>query len=197
MTANPTTTEARNKPDAVWTRQTRLALLAVGLLASGCAGMGPAASTAATPSATLPLRTAWFEGKRVHYVTTDVSDAAVAKAKGANFVPRLRDLLQKPGAKALLERVYSVVDSKQPTVFPSAPAPLGAANRDAAYTPLWRLVEVRWQAGRSAVELKSEESILQAEERGDVRLTVNDVVLNCPIFAVEGAGALLGSGAAP
>ncbi len=93
----------------------------------------------------------------------------------------------------MLERVYALIGFDQPTVFPSAPAPVGAANRDASYTPLWRLVKVRWQPGRSAVELKSEEAILQAEERHDVRLTLTDVVLNCPIFGLEGAGALPGS----
>ena len=38
-----------------------------------------------------------------------------------------------------------------------------------------------------------EEAILKAEERKDVTLTMTNVVLNCPIFEVEGAGALPGS----
>ncbi len=161
----------------------------------------PHATTSAgsrTPIATLPLRTAWFDNLPVHYVTTDVSDADVARAQGANFVPRLRDLLPAAGATAgarpaLLERVYAVIDSTQPTVFASAPGPAGPDNRGTVYTPLWRMVTVAWQPGRTPVELRSEEAVLQAEERRDVALHVTDVVLNCPVFEVVGRGALPGS----
>lgn len=167
------------------------------LLATACSTLPPGPG-----EAVLPLQTAWFEGRVVRYVTTDVSDADVARAKGANHVPALAELLpSRPGEPQRpptpLARVYAFVGVQQPTVFPAVPLPVGGANASAAYTPLWRMVQVRWQAGRAVRELKSEEAVLDAEERGDVRLTVTDVVLNCPVFEVQGAGALPGSHARP
>ena len=155
-----------------------------------------ACNTVAPPNAAqLPLQRAWFEGRAVLYVTTDASDAEVAAAKGANFVPRLKNLLPKAGVPGAshLERVYTFVNAKQPTVFPSVPHASGAARTDAAYTPLWRMVHVAWLPGRSARELKSEEQILQAQEQGDLALTVTDVVLNCPVLAVGDGPALRGT----
>lgn len=178
-------------------RLARACVLPVAALATACASL-----PGAPGEAVLPLQTAWFEGRLVRYVTTDVSDAEVARAKGANHVPALAELLPaRPGEPQRpptpLARVYAFVGVQQPTVFPAVPLPVGGGNASAAYTPLWRMVQVRWQAGRVVRELKSEEAVLDAEERGDVRLTVTDVVLNCPVFDVQGAGALPGSHARP
>ncbi|MBW8846332.1 MAG: hypothetical protein JF607_15315 [Burkholderiales bacterium] len=37
----------------------------------------------------LPLQQAWVDGRRVDYVTTDISDAAMAAQAGVNHAPRL------------------------------------------------------------------------------------------------------------
>jgi len=69
------------------------AALALGLL-GGCAlPPGPPGA----PVVTLPMNLGWIDGKPVQYVTTDVSDAAVARDVGANFVPRLGDALPGSG----------------------------------------------------------------------------------------------------
>jgi hypothetical protein len=149
---------------------------------------------------TLPLQTAWFEGRKVRYVTTDVSDADVARAKGANFVPRLRDLVVAPGNPLRgmpVERVYSIEGYVQPTVFPSVPSPVGAGSTSRAYSPLWRMVKVVWQPGRTPRELRSEESVLDAEERGDVKLVLTEVILNCPVVGLDGELSLTGSRVEP
>jgi hypothetical protein len=152
-------------------------------------------------SVTLPLQTAWFEGRKVRYVTTDVSEPDVARAKGANFVPRLRDLLVPATAGAgravPVEGVYAIEGLAQPTVFPSVPEPVGAGSTHRAYSPLWRMVKVVWQAGRTPRELSSEEAVLDAEERGDVKLVFTEVILNCPVVAVDGEPALPGARVAP
>jgi len=162
------------------------ALCAAALLA-GCASAPPSA-----PGGALPLRTAWFEGHDVRYVTTDVSDAAVAAEQGVNFVPRLAEALGPNGRGGLTERVYKLANFEQRPVFQSAPRPLGARNADAGYSPLWRLVLVTWTQPAQAQELRSEEAILAAEERGWVTLRLTAVVLNCPILAVDGQGSLAG-----
>ncbi len=141
----------------------------------------------------LPTLPAWFEGRAVRYVVTDVSQAGTAGMMGANTASRLSDALPQggtAGARNALERVYKFPVSNQPAVFPSIPAPLGPASVDKSYSPIWRVVEVRWNAGRVARELKSEEQILAATERGDTSLTVTSVIINCPVVWVDGQAAL-------
>lgn len=178
--------------------------LAIGFLAT--AGLPGHASAQPAPagvqgSVTLPLQTAWFDGRKVRYVTTDVSDADVALAKGANFVPRLRDLIVAAPGRPLrgvpVERVYSIDGFVQPTVFPSVPNPVGAGSTSRAYSPLWRMVKVVWQPGRTLRELRSEEAVLDAEERGDVKLVLTEVILNCPVVALDGDPVLPGARVEP
>ena len=168
--------------------------LCVSLLAA-CAGPAPAPDEG--PTVTLPLQRAWVGGRQVDYVTTDTSDAAMARMMGVNHVPRLVETLPLPATggarpRSALERVYKFADDVQINVFPSAPVPVGADNRDAAYSPLWRVVEVRWAAGRAARVLTDEESVLAAAERGEVSLRVTDIVVNCPVVRSADGKALRG-----
>lgn len=144
----------------------------------------------------LPLQQGWYEGEVVLYVTTDVSHADVAAAKGANFAPRLAHALPdgppRPGHPSSVDKVYAVSNFKQPSVFASAPRPVGPASGDAAYSPLWRMVKVTWQPGRGPRELRSEEAVLDAAEKGEVVLEPTPVILNCPIVQRAGQGSLPG-----
>ena len=148
------------------------------LLLSACAA--PAVGTARTETV-LPLNWAWFNGAKVEYVTTDVSDAAMAVALGVNYVPRLKDAIGGPGQKSLVERVYMFPAGTQINVFQSAPQPTGGHNADAGYSPLWRVVSVQWRKPEARRELTSEEAILRAADLGEVELDVTQVVVNCPI----------------
>lgn len=168
--------------------------LAAGLLV-GCAVFEPAPPEG--PRVSLPLQQAWVDGRLVDYVTTDTSDAAMARMMGVNHVPRLAQTLPRPSASGLparsaLERVYKFVDDVQINIFPSAPVPVGADNRDAAYSPLWLVVEVRWAAGRTPRLLTDEESVLAAAERGELSLRVTDIVVNCPVVRSADGKALRG-----
>lgn len=152
-------------------------LLAVGL--TGCA------ATSTPKQATLPLQNAWFDNEVVYYVTTDVSDQAMAKQMGANYVPRLRDAIpsypKPPRQKTVLERVYGFPNGEQRNVFPSAPTPVGYQSTDTAYSPLWLMYLVTWVQPERAYELKSEEALLDAEVKGLVKIERTDIVVNCPI----------------
>ncbi len=145
---------------------------------------------------TMPLRSGWFHGQAVFYVTTDVSDAEVALAKSANYAPRLADALpaspKQPGQASSVDKVYVVANFKQGNIFASAPAPMGAQNRDRAYSPLWQQVNVTWRAGRTPRLLTSEEEVLDAAEQGAVELAATRVVLNCPIVHRGPLGGLPG-----
>lgn len=171
-----------------------IAVITAGLVACS-APMGPA-------KAHLPLQQAWFEEQPVLYVTTDVSDAQVAQAKGANFAPLLAHALQDAagrvaGRAGATARVYGFVNFRQASVFASAPEPVGAGNLSRSYTPLWQLAEVRWLQPGQARELRSEEAVLAAAEQGLLTVTPTGVVLNCPIVSIPGRGTLPGASTDP
>jgi hypothetical protein len=157
--------------------------------------VGPAQAQA---QVSLPLLQGWIDGEAVQYITTDVSHADVAAAKGANFAPRLALALPvgppQPGRRSAVDKVYAVANFEQPSVFASAPRPVGPASRDTAYSPLWQMVKVTWQLGHRPRELKAEEEVLEAAERGEVVLEPTPVILNCPVIARAGEGTLPGVG---
>lgn len=129
----------------------------------------------------LPLNRAWIDGKKVEYVTTDISDSAMAKTAGVNYVPRLRDAIPKDNSRSILERVYKFPNAEQISIFQSAPSPIGGDNADQNYSPLWRLVLAKWVKTERVRELKSEAELLSAEDKGEISLTVTDIVVNCPV----------------
>ena len=159
-------------------------LPALAVLLSACAFPAP-------DEVVLPKQLAWVDGKRVEYVTTDISDAAMARQAGVNHVPRLAAALGA-GQASLTERVYKFADGAQISVFASGPAPVASARPDANYSPLWRLVLVRWKAGASPHELRSEEALLAAESAGEVEVDVTGIVVNCPITRGADGSALRG-----
>jgi hypothetical protein len=143
----------------------------------------------------LPLNFAWIEGRKVEYVTTDISDPAMAMAMalGVNFVPRLAQAIPAPGRPSVVERVYKFVDDSQIAVFQSAPSPTGPSNADTSYSPLWRMVLVRWNKSSLPRELRSEEQVLHAADANELSLELTNIVVNCPItrsvdgVAIKGA----------
>ena len=113
------------------------------LITSACTTVAP---PSAKNQASIPVLSGWFEGEEVFYITTDVSHADVAQAKGANFAPRLAHALPvgkpAPGQPSSVDKVYAVTNFQQANIFASAPFPMGFASRDTAYSPLWQMVKV-------------------------------------------------------
>lgn len=175
-------------------RQRRLLLGALLLpLGLGACALGPAGKPALRVS--LPLNPGWFDGQAVFYITTEVSDAGVAREKGAIHTPRLADALPPAGSgqRNPTDRVYAVMNFEQAPVFASAPLPVGPDNREDAYTPLWQMVMVTWRAGATPRALRSQEEVLAAEEAQQLTLTVTRVVLNCAIVHRAERGGLPGA----
>jgi hypothetical protein len=172
------------------------ALCLAAALASSCTAISTK-PLAGPRSVELPLVSGWFDGQPVHYVTTDVSDAGMARAMGVNFVPRLADALPpapaRPGQAGAVERIYAITNFEQGNVLPSAPVPTGPANTDRAYSPLWVLVQVTWLPGTTPQLLRSEEALLQAADKGWVTVTPTRVVVNCPVVITAQGGALRGA----
>ena len=166
-----------------------ISTLLTALLLTGCAS--PFFDVGRTETV-LPVSRAWVNGRVVEYVTTDISDLAMAQMMGANHVPRLADALRATPGSSIVERVYKFTGQEQFSIFQSGPLPVGAENRDQSYSPLWRVVMVRWLEPSRVRELKSEEELLQAEEKGELKLEVTGIVVNCPVTKAGQGQALRG-----
>ncbi len=139
----------------------------------------------------LPVLSGWYEGKRIYYVTTEISDPEMAVAAGATYAPRLWDALppnpRPPDWATVLDRVYKFPANDQDAVFASAPGPLGPGSTDVKYSPLWIAYMVTWNAVGHHRPLLSEAIILDAEASGEVKVARTDIVINCPIVATAGS----------
>lgn len=160
-------------------RSWQLAAVAAGLLMlSACAS--PLFDVGRTETV-LPVSRAWVDGQIVEYISTDASDLAMARMMGVNHVPALAAAIGAAPGRSLVERVYKFANDEQISIFQSAPQPLGAENQDRNYSPLWRVVMVRWNDAAIRRELKSEEELLAAEDKKQVTLEMTDIVVNCPV----------------
>jgi hypothetical protein len=138
----------------------------------------------------MPLVPGWYNGQVAYYVSTDASDAGVAKAMGANFVPALANALTaQPSAT---DDIYAVTNFAQSNILPSAPIPAGPKNTSAAYTPLWQVSTVTWVAGAKPYTLKSEADVRAAESARQVTVSKTNIVVNCPIVFTPEGGKLPG-----
>ncbi|MFZ6843755.1 DUF7482 domain-containing protein [Undibacterium sp. RuTC16W] len=143
----------------------------------------------------LPLLAGWYEGQLVHYISTDMSDQAMSQQTGTNYVSRLSYALRAPlpGQPTAVDRVFKFTNFNQGSVFPSAPQKIGYQNTSEAYTPLWVVYLVTWQAGTSPRTLRSEEEVLSAADKHEIQLTPTTVVVNCPIIYSAKDGLLGGA----
>jgi hypothetical protein len=175
--------------------RTRSLMLAAAIISAGCAAPAVAPSAGAR-SVSVPLQQAWFEGRLVEYISTDASDEGMARMMGINHVPQLAAAAapagSPPGTRNAVDNVYKFSKDEQIAVFASAPQPAGADNASRAYTPLWAVVMVEWAAGQQPRALVSEEAVLAAAEKGEVRLTRTRIVINCPIVRSADGRALTG-----
>jgi hypothetical protein len=144
----------------------------------------------------MPVSLGWYNGERVYYVTTDITDPPMARAAGVNLALRMTDAIPEypkpPEQKDVLERVYKFPDGEQDAVFASIPNPVGPTSSDAHYSPLWILYAVRLVAAGNSEPLVSEEAILEAQDAGKVTVTRAAIVINCPIVGTEHGGLLPG-----
>ncbi len=159
------------------------------LLVAGCAS--PLFDVGRTETV-LPVSRAWVDGRIVEYVTTDISDLAMARMMGANHVPALASAVRSPPGQSLVERVYKFPNEEQISIFASAPSPVGAENQDRSYSPLWRVVLVRWNNPTLKRELTAEEDLLAAEENKELTLEITGIVVNCPVTRNASGQALKG-----
>jgi hypothetical protein len=178
---------------AIWVAAVASVTIGVVLQLSGCAGYG---GIRRPETISMAVSLGWYNGERVYYITTDITDPPMARGAGVNLALRMRDAIptypKPPEQKDVLERVYKFPNGEQDAVFASIPNPVGPLSSDAQYSPLWLLYAVRIVGGRNTELLSSEEAILAAQEAGKVTVTHTEIVINCPIVGTERGGLLPG-----
>ena len=176
----------------IWVAAVASVATGVVLLLSGCAASG---GIRRPETISMPVSLGWYNGERVYYITTDITDPPMARGAGVNLALRMRDAIptypKPPEQKDVLERVYKFPNGEQDAVFASIPNPIGPLSSDAQYSPLWILYAVRIVGGNSEL-LSSEEAILAAQDAGKVTVTRTAIVINCPIVGTERGGLLPG-----
>lgn len=180
---------------------TGLALVA-GLVAA-CAPAATPAPTAAPTAAgemggmdmgamgdapTVPAGLAYAEGQEIRFIHTEVSDADIAKLLSDMMdspvlvVPALAQVPETATAP-----VYVFTNGLkgmgplgfQPDVFPNPPGAEG-------YTPLRALHLVTWIDESQARELKAAAEVLEAEQKGELKIEQPGVVVNMPFVTWPG-----------
>jgi hypothetical protein len=144
-----------------------LALIGPGL---GVAGATPVARGAFTPP---PVVMTYYDDHLDAALSTDTSSKAEAKALHINYSPTLGSL--KVNRFPEIYMVKGTAASGQLMVLGSEP---GESN----YSPLWREVTVKWNAGVTPVLLTSDTQIDQEKTAGNLTETPRDVLLNCPVI---------------
>lgn len=139
-----------------------------------------------TVRATLPVAVGWFNGQPCLYISTDASDPDVAAAFNANYAPAIANATS-PAA------IYAVTNFAQGNIVPSAPQPAGSGNTSQAYSPLWQVNTVTWNAGVTPQILRSEQDVLAMQRAGSVTVTKTNMVVNCSIVWTPQGGALPGT----
>lgn len=158
-------------------------LLAIVLSACNAASMGNA------QYASIPAGKAYSEGQEIYFIHTETSDADTAQ--------KLTDMMKSPVLvvpsladvpAAALADVYVFENGLkgagplgyQLDVFDAPP------NAAQGYTPLRRLIVVKWHEDGQVRELKSETEILAAQDAAELTANPTDVVINMPFVTWPG-----------
>ena len=132
--------------------------------------MGPAAKVER------PAFHGFYDGHKVTYLNTDVSNKADAAAMHINYSASI-------GRVKGLPEIYLVqghAASGQLAIFGSEP---GEKN----YSPLWAETILTWKAGAKPALITSDTQINKIEKTGKLSERDAHVVLNCPIVKVSKA----------
>jgi hypothetical protein len=169
-------------------RRPFLSLIVLCLLIVLISACNTAPSTGTINTAQIPAGAAWAEGKQIFFSHTEASDPDIAEAltnmmkSPVLVVPSLAGVPES--ALATVYVFENGVKGKgplgfQPDVFDNPPGTDG-------YSPLRKIVLVKWIDASQAKELKSEGEVLQAETDGLVSTSQPGVVVNMPFMVWDG-----------
>jgi hypothetical protein len=115
----------------------------------------------------------YYDGHKVTYLNTDVSNQAEAKTMRINYSP----LLAKVKGLPEIYLVEGRAATGQLAVF-------GAEPGEPDYSPLWAETLLTWKAGSTPVVIKSDTQVDALEKKGVLSERDGHVVLNCPIVKI-------------
>ena len=157
----------------------------------------PLQSLTDNPQLSMPAINAYYNGREIWFMHTEVSDAQMAQrlsnmVGGNNMmgmmatkhVPRLADVPKETAGKLYVFTNGVTQEGAKPwgggpfgyqiDIFDSIPGQDG-------YTPLRNPYIVTWSKNTAPRILKSVEEILAAERNGELTVTQSDVIVNAPI----------------
>ncbi len=171
-------------------------IIAVGILNSAGVATAPEnPSRRMTPSVedpyeTMPIIDAYYEGEKMWFIHTDVSDEQMARRLtmmvGYHTIHsrRLGEILRDKAGK-----FYVFTNGvEQEGVEPWGGGPLGyqidifeSVPGDEGYTPLRNPHLVTWTESATPRILKSVAELLEAEQSGELTIRPTDVIVNAPV----------------
>lgn len=155
------------------------ALLAAVVLGSAAAAYAAATKSAPRmgPTSTISRKAfhGYYDGHKVTYLNTDVSDRADARVMHINYAPVLRSVPLSTAPEIYL--VEGRAAAGQLAVFGSEPG-------EPTYSPVWKETILTWKASAKPVLIKSDTQVDQLEKRGVLTERDTSVRLNCPIIKI-------------
>ena len=143
---------------------------------------------AAGSFAQIPAGKAYAEDKEIYFVHTEASDQKIAETltnmmkSPVFYVPALANVPKELTARVFVFENGIAGDGPmgfQPDVFDNPPG-------NPEYSPLRRIIVVKWLNSDSAEILKSVDSIMQAETRGEILITETGIIVNMPFMVWDG-----------
>lgn len=149
-----------------------VALVAAAGAVAASSSMGPVMGRATKISR--PSFHGFYDGHKVTYLNTDVSNKADAAAMHINYSATI-------GKVKGLPEIYLV----EGRAAPGQLAVFGSEPGEKTYSPLWSETLLTWKAGAKPTLITSDTDVNKIEKTG--KLTERDahVVLNCPIVEVS------------
>ncbi|MGE5225461.1 MAG: hypothetical protein ACM3OO_01150 [Planctomycetaceae bacterium] len=152
----------------------RLTVRAVLVFALVGSTVGVAHAAPSSRRAAPPVQLSFYDGHQDAIVVTDSTNRDQARAMSINYAPGLARV--KPRFFPKLFLVRGAAASGQLAV-------LGAETGEPSYSPIWRVIKVRWNQGVTPVLLTSDTQIGKARRAGDLTTTKTRALLNAPVIA--------------
>jgi hypothetical protein len=143
-------------------------------LAAGSTSVAIAADARRSISTT-PM-SAFYDGHKDSVLATDTSSKQLARSMGMNFAPGL----------ALVPLTTPEIYFVEGATAAGQLHVLGSEPGESDYSPIWRLVQVRFTPGHTPVLLTSDTQIAALVKKGTLKEKETSTRINCPVVQVGG-----------
>jgi hypothetical protein len=117
----------------------------------------------------------YYDGHKVTYLNTDVSDKADATMMRINYAPGLKSVPLSSAPEIYL--VKGRAAGGQLAVFGSEPG-------EASYSPVWKETILTWKSSATPTLITSDTQVNKIEKKGTLTEHATSIRLNCPIIKV-------------